>query len=94
MARNMTRTAMIVREPAPMPTGICCPAMPSECQAIWLANAQAFVQQAKIHNIQAIFFQTWPSLKPYGVRLYNSSNVFTGYQLTSAGKYIFSLAGA
>jgi hypothetical protein len=70
------------------------PAMPPECQAIWLANAQAFVQQAKLHNIQAIFFQLWPSLKQYGVRLYNSSNVFTGYQLTSGGKYIFSLPGS
>ncbi|HLX41083.1 MAG TPA: hypothetical protein VKR42_11155 [Ktedonobacteraceae bacterium] len=70
------------------------PAMPPECQAIWLANARAFVYQAKLHNIQALFFELWPSLKMYGVRLYNSSNVFTGYQLTSGGKYIFSLAGA
>ncbi len=65
------------------------PAMPPECQAIWLANAQAFVKQAKLHNIQALFFQTWPSLKQYGVRLYNSNNVFTGYQLTSGGNVHF-----
>lgn len=70
------------------------PAMPPECQAIWLANAQAFVKQAKLHNIQALFFQAWPSLKQYGVRLYNSNNVFTGYQLTSAGTYIMNLSGA
>ncbi|HVB22596.1 MAG TPA: hypothetical protein VNG51_11665 [Ktedonobacteraceae bacterium] len=70
------------------------PAMPPECQAIWLANAQAFVKQAKMHNIQALFFELWPSLKMYGVRLYNGHNVFTGYQLTSGGKYIFSLAGS
>ena len=69
------------------------PAMPPECQAIWLTNAQAFVQQAKLHHIQAMFFQLWPSLKQYGVRLYNNNNVFTGYQLTSAGAYIFSLTG-
>ncbi len=70
------------------------PAMPSECQAIWLANTQAFVQQAKLHHIQALFFQLWPSAKAFGVRLYNTSNTFTGYQLTSAGTYIFSLAAA
>ncbi|MEO8970127.1 MAG: hypothetical protein ABI406_00835 [Ktedonobacteraceae bacterium] len=69
------------------------PAMPPECQAIWLANSQMFVKQAKLHNIQAIFFQLWPSLKMYGVRLYNGNHVFTGYQLTSAGTYLFSLAG-
>ena len=70
------------------------PAMPPECQAVWLSNTQAFVQQAKLHNIQALFFQMWPATKAFGVRLYNASNMFTGYQLTSAGKYIFSLAGA
>ncbi len=70
------------------------PAMPPECQALWFANAQAFVKQAKLHNIQALFFQLWPSLKMYGVRLYNGNNMFTGYNLTSAGTYIFSLAGS
>lgn len=70
------------------------PAMPPECQAIWLANAQAFVQQAELHNIQALFFHMWPSLKSYGVRLYHGNNVFSGYQMTSGGKYIFSLSGS
>ena len=67
------------------------PAMVPECQSIWLKNAQAFVQQAKLHNISALFFQLWPSTKAYGIRTYDGNNTFTGYQLTSAGQYIFNL---
>lgn len=69
------------------------PSMPPECQTIWLATAQAFVQQAQQHGIQALFFHMWPSTRAYGIRLYDTNNHFVGYRLTSAGTYIFGLSG-
>lgn len=68
------------------------PAMPPECQQKWLANAQAFVQQAQLHNIQAIFFHQWTPSKAYGIRLYDNNHNFIGYQMTTAGQYILSLS--
>ena len=68
------------------------PAMLPECQLIWLKNTQKFVQQARLHNISALFFQMWPSLKAFGIRTYDGNNTFTGYQLTSAGQYVFNLS--
>jgi len=68
------------------------PAMAPECQQMWLANAQAFVSSAQQHHVQALFFHQWSVSKAYGVHLYDSNNHLTGYQLTTAGQYIMSLA--
>ncbi|GAC1350726.1 MAG: hypothetical protein NVSMB27_35970 [Ktedonobacteraceae bacterium] len=68
------------------------PAMPPECQKKWLVNAQAFVQQAQQHHVQAIFFHQWTPSKAYGIRLYDNNNNFLGYQMTTAGQYILGLS--
>ena len=67
------------------------PEMSAQCQQIWLANAKAFVQQARIHHVLYIFFHFWPSSKRYGIRIDDGSHTFTEHKMTLAGQYIINL---
>lgn len=67
------------------------PEMSASCQQIWLANAQAFVKQARLHHVLHLFFQIWPTSKRYGIRIDDGTHTLTGHKMTLAGQYIINL---
>ncbi len=67
------------------------PEMSMSCQQKWLANTEAFVQQARLHNVQNVFFHFWPASKRFGIRVDDGTHTFLGHKMTLAGQYILNL---
>lgn len=68
--------------------------MNDDCQNLFLDNGQRWVKSARLHNINKLFFHSWPPSRRYGARIYQPStlNTVSGYTWTKAGaQFIHSI---